>query len=245
MKAIFLITLLGALSGLQAQAYQSRIYRSYLEGRMDQWKRVIEQMEAEYRISKSTTLLFDITEAQYGYVAYCLSTKRKKEARVELDKAMKQIDHLLEEKGPDPRLFCLRGAFYGFMIRFEPLKVKKYGTLSQESNDRALELDPGEPQAWMEKANIAFYKPAFVGGSKKEAVGLYKKAVSLYEASPGDLEHNWLYLNCLVGLAMAYEETDQLKAAREVYERLLRKEPTFQWVRDDLYPGLLEKLAAN
>jgi tetratricopeptide (TPR) repeat protein len=245
MRRLLVVALLFNLAGLHAQDYQSRIYTTYLDGRMDLWKRVMEEMEQEYQRSQNTRILLDLTEAQYGYIGYCLGDKQKKLAKVELIKALDHMEILRKNMDPNARMFSLEGALYGFMIRFEPLKVRKYGALSEESNERALELDPTEPQAWMEKANIAFYKPAFAGGSKEEAVTLYEKAVSLYEASEEKLVNNWLYLNCLVGLAMAYEETDKLQDAATIYKKLLRREPGFQWVRDELYPGLLEKLAED
>jgi tetratricopeptide (TPR) repeat protein len=245
MRRILFVALLFALAGLNAQDYQSLIYKHYLDGHMDLWEGVMEQMEQEYRRSKNTRLLLDLTEAQYGYIGYCLGDKQKKRAKSELAKAMDHIEILKKNMEPNPRVYSLEGAFYGFMIRFEPLRVRKYGALSEEANKRALELDSREAQAWMEKANIAFYKPAFAGGDKEEAVTLYEKAVSLFEAFPEGLTNNWLYLNCQVGLAMAYEETDRLQAARKLYEKMLRREPTFQWVSKDLYPRLLEKQGAN
>lgn len=245
MRGLLLIALLCALSGLNAQDYQPRIYNYFVEGRMDLWKGVMKQMAQEYERSQNIRILSDLTEAQYGYIGFCIGNKQKKEAKTELAKAMKQIDFLIKEMGPTSRLLCLKGAFCGFMIRFEPLKIRKYGELSEEFNRQALELDPLEAQAWMEKANIAFYKPAFAGGDKEEAVKLYEKAVSLYEDSPEHLENSWMYLNCMVALGMAYEKTDRLRAARDLYEKILRREPSFQWVRDELYPQLLEKQAAN
>ena len=52
--------------GLQAQEYQSQIYQFYLEGRMDLWKNVMDQMNSEYEKSASMELLYELTEAQYG-----------------------------------------------------------------------------------------------------------------------------------------------------------------------------------
>jgi tetratricopeptide (TPR) repeat protein len=230
---------------LQAQDYQSLIYHAYINEEMENWKKTMEQMSKRFEADKDMDLLYELAEAEYGYIAWCFSVKRKKEAAWWLDEAGRHLSQLMDWQGNNPRIHALMGAFYGLWIRLKPARVVKYAKLSAEANERALELGPDEPQAWMEKANIAFYKPAFVGGSKKEAVKLYEKAVSLYERSPERTHKNWLYLNCLVGLGMAYEETGQIQAAREVYETLLRKEPSFQWVRDELYPRLLEKQAAN
>lgn len=231
--------------GLQAQEYQSQIYQYYLEGKMGQWKEVMEQMSQEYERTASMELLYDITEAEYGYIAWCLSVKEKKEAARMLDEADGHIETLLKWQANNPRIYSLKGALYGFRIQLKPLKAPSYGKISQEANDKAIQLGPGEPQAWMEKANIAFYKPKAFGGSKSEAVLLYEKAVKLYEASPERMNQNWLYLNCLMGLGMAYEKTDQIQAAGQVYEKVLRMEPSFKWVSEEVYPRFREKHLSN
>jgi len=109
----------------------------------------------------------------------------------------------------------------------------------------AIGLGPDEPQAWMEKANIAFYTPAILGGSKKRAVPLYEKAVRLFELTPERTRQNWIYLNCLAGLGIAYEKAGQIRDADVVYRKLLELEPSFSWVRDDLYPQFLENHSMN
>ena len=231
--------------GLQAQEYQSQIYQFYLEGRMDLWKNVMDQMNSEYEKSASMELLYELTEAQYGYIAYCLSVKQKKEAAQLVDLADKQIETLLKWQKSNPRIYSLQGAFYGFRIQLKPLKAPSYGKKSVEINHKAILLGPREPQAWMEKANIAYYKPAVFGGSKSDAVLLYEKAVKLYEETPERTIQNWLYLNCLVGLGMAYEKTNQIKAAGRVYEKVLKMEPSFKWVSEEVYPQFREKHSTN
>jgi tetratricopeptide (TPR) repeat protein len=231
--------------GLQAQEYQPQIYQFYLEGRMDQWKEVMDQMYSEYEKTASMELLYELTEAQYGYIAYCLSVKQKKEAAKLLDLADEHIETLLKWQKNNPRIYSLKGALYGFRIQLKPLRAPSYGKKSVKANDKAIQLGPREPQAWMEKANIAYYKPKVFGGSKSEAVLLYEKAVKLYEAIPERTMQNWLYLNCLMGLGMAYEKTDQIQAAGIVYEKVLKMEPTFKWLSEEVYPQFREKHLSN
>jgi len=221
--------------------YRKEIYQAYLDSRMDRWKMVMEEMEAEYRRDPDNGLLYEMCEAYYGYIPWCISVKKKQEAERLLGRAEELIEILLQKESGNARATSLRGAFYGFRVGLEPLKAPFYGRKSYEANEKALELDPEEPQAWMEKANIAFYKPAIFGGSDREAVPLYEKAVRLFESIPGRTENNWIYLNCLAGFGIACEETGEITRAGEVYRKLLRLEPTFKWVRDELYPEYLQK----
>jgi len=224
-----------------AQDFQGRIYDAYLRGRMDLWKETMEQMERKAAIEKDPVLLYELTEVQYGYIGYCLSMKQKKEAERVLEEAEAQAKVLLEKGIEVPRVYSLIGAFYGYRINLQPIRAPHFGKKSEEANSEALKRGPREPQAWMEKGNIEFYKPAIFGGSKTDAVPHYEKAVRLFEESPGRTDRNWVYLNCLAGLGIAYEETDQPEKAGKVYKKLLDLEPDFKWVRDELYPDYLRK----
>jgi len=227
-----------AVSG---QEYTSRIYQAYVTSRMDRWKAVMDEMERAYNSTGDRAMLYPLAEAEYGYIAYCISEDRKREARQLLEKAEKHVEMLLKADRYNPKAYGLRGAFYGFRVGLEPLKAPIYGRKSVEANEKAIELGPQEPQVWLEKANIEFYKPAIFGGSKKRAVPLYEKAVRLFEASPGRTKNSWIYLNSLAALATAYEETGETGEAGRVYRKLLQLEPSFIWIRDEVYPEFLEK----
>lgn len=239
-RFILLAALAAFSTGAMAQSYQARIYEAYLQGRMNRWKETMDRMEQQLEMNKDLSLMYELTEVQYGYIGYCLSMKRKKEAEAVLEKAESQVEQLLAAERYKSRVYSLKGAFYGFRIQLQPLRAPYFGKKSEEANRKALELGPEEPQAWMERGNIAYYKPAIFGGSKSDAVPYYEKAVRLYESTPGRSEQNWVYLNCLAGLGMAYEETGEADKAGEVYRKLLRMEPGFSWIRDELYPRYLQ-----
>lgn len=242
MRKCIAIFLLACPVFMAGQDHRSQIYDTYLSGRMDLWKKVMDQMESDYSSSPDMVLLYDLAEAQYGYIGYCISVKRKKDARLELGKVDIYLDRLLKYDNRNPRIYCLVGAFYGLRVGLDPIKAPVYGKRAEEAIWKATELGPDEPQAWLEKANGEFYKPAIFGGSVERAVPLYEKAVRLYEENPNRTKENWLYLNCLAGLGIAYEKNGQVKKAGEVYRKLLELEPSFKWIRDELYPRYLEKL---
>jgi tetratricopeptide (TPR) repeat protein len=240
MKIIVLTAFAALSASALGQSYQSRIYEAYLQGRMDWWKETMDRMEQQLGSSGDLSLMYELTEVQYGYIGYCLSMKKKREAEAVLDQAENQVKRLLAIGGDNARVYSLQGAFYGYRIQLQPVRAPYFGRKSEEANRKALEVGPDEPQAWMERGNIEYYKPAIFGGSKSAAVPYYEKAISLYESTPGRTRQNWVYLNCLAGLAMAYEETGAPGKAGEVYRKLLRMEPGFKWVRDELYPQYLE-----
>lgn len=241
---LLLVILLGAATA-GAQDYQARIYQSYLEGDMERWKEIMVDMERRYHFTGDPELLYELTEVEYGYIGWMISLKKKKEARKLLDRSEQRIEMLLEQDVYPARTLSLKGAYYGYRVGLEPLKAPYFGRKSSDTNEKALATDPTEPQVWMEKANIEYYKPAVFGGSKEEAVPLYAKAVRLYEQDRNRTQKNWLYLNCLTGLAIAYENTGSIRKAGDLYRRILKMEPGFNWVRDDLYPEFRKNHPGN
>ena len=231
--------------GLQSQDYQSQIYAAYLQERMDDWKGIMESMERKFNQTNDMDLLYQLAEVEYGYIGYAISADKDKEAEQVLKQAEKHIELLLDYNNRNPRVYALQGALYGYRLTLRPIKAPAYGKKSASANERALQLGPNEPQAWLEKANIAYYKPAIFGGSKKDAFPLYEKAIALYEASPERTRQNWIYLNCLAGLGIAYEKNGEFKKAGGIYRKLLKLEPSFSWVRDDLYPRYMKNHSGN
>lgn len=245
MRKIVVIFLLFCWAALEGQDHRSQLYDAYLKGRMDLWEKVIEQMETDYSSSHDMTLLYEITEAQYGYIGYCISVKRRKDARHELKKVDLYLNKLLEFDDHNPKTYCIKGALYGLRVGLDPYKAPVYGRRAEDAILKATELGPDEPQVWMEKANGEFYKPAIFGGSVERSVPLYEKAVRLYEKNSSLTRENWLYMNCLAGLGIAYEKDGQVRRAGEVYRKILKLEPSFIWIRDEVYPDYLEKLSQN
>ena len=66
MRNIALIILLVMGTGAAGQSYRERIYDAYLEGRMDRWKTVMDEMERRLERSNDLSLMYELTEAQYG-----------------------------------------------------------------------------------------------------------------------------------------------------------------------------------
>ena len=241
MKYALTLYILMSFLAVNAQDYRTALYQSYLMEEMDTWKEIIEEMEEEYLRTSDMDLLFDMLETEYGYMGWLVSVKKKKEAEEVLRNAERHMDILTQPGRDNARFYSLKGAFYGYQILLDPLKAPSLGKKSMEANEKAMELDQKEPQVWLEKANMDYYRPAVFGGSKRKAVPNYEKAVELFEASPERTRENWVYLNCLAGLAVAYENTRKHSEAGEVYRKILKLEPSFKLVKEDLYPKFRKK----
>jgi len=129
----------------------------------------------------------------------------------------------------------------GFKIGIDKCKAIFLGSDSKNSINKAMQLDPLNIQAIIDKGNLLYYSPRLFGGDKKEALGYFLKGVKLMERNK-ETYQNWVYLNLLTMIANVYEKTDKLEDAKLTYEKIMRNEPDIKWVKDDLYPQLLAKI---
>jgi tetratricopeptide (TPR) repeat protein len=106
----------------------------------------------------------------------------------------------------------------------------KYGQRSTNEADKAIELDPKNPDAYITRAISYLYTPEAFGGNKQKAFEFFSKAKELDPQA--DTPHIWL--------ALFYLESDKTKdALREINEaRRLNPERKFsQFVFEQLKTG--------
>jgi len=235
---VFLLMLLTAYP-LNA-SWRSEVYNAYIRNRMDIWKNVIDRMNS--LDNKSADMLAELVNYQYGYIGYCIGLEKKEEARKYLSLAEKNID-MLEKNNYDPATInAYRCAFYGFRLGLNKMSAPVNGLKSLEYGRRALELDNTNYFAVIQYGNIQFYMPAAFGGSKKEGIDYFLKAKKLMEADQTSLIENWNYLSLRVLIAQSYTAMNEMNAAKTEYDNILKIEPDFLYVKNDLYPSLIKKM---
>ena len=220
--------------------YKSEVYFAYVNNRMDQWKNVIDRMETLKGKSDEVTL--ELINYQYGYIGYCLGFKKEDEAKKYFDLANRNIE-TLEKKGYKLSVLnAYKSAFYGFRISFNKFSAPFNGPKSLDHAKKALDQDSENYLAYVQYGNAEFYMPAAFGGSKKVALDYFLKAKAILEKTPGDTKGNWNYLSIITLIAQAHTELGDYGSARSVYEGILKMEPGFTYVRDELYPDLKKKM---
>ncbi len=235
---IILLTLPYAADGSGAhETFRNMIYRAYVEDRMGLWENTLENMIFEYRQHPTNELLYDIVLAKYGLTGYYLGTGKEDEGAKMLESAERWLTRL-ENTGKhtaDAKLF--RAAFNAFRITLRPIRATRLGPVSSRLINDALDLEPNNPHAHLEKGNMLFYAPPIFGGSKRRSIEHYARAVELFEQNM-PTSQRWLYLSTLVSLANAYQETGDTESAMRTFRKALSFEPEFKWVRDELLPEL-------
>jgi len=220
--------------------YKKEIYDAYISNNMNKWKNTINSMNLQ--ANKSTDLLFELTNYQYGYIAWCIGNKMNSTAEAYLKLGEKNIEILTQAAANASLINTYQSAFYAFRIGLNSLKAPFFGPKSLACSKKAMELDKNNPMGIIQYAKALYYMPTSFGGSKSLAVVNYKKAEKLMEAKPEMLKHDWNYLNLLNDIAKAYEELKDNQNAKLYYEKILTIEPQFLWVKNESYPKLLKKI---
>lgn len=238
MLALLLISQLTLQSAYSTN--KKAIYTAYINKDMNKWIAVIQDIETKSP-PKTIDQKLELISYYYGYTAFIIGMKKYDEAEKLIAKANLIINEVIKYSPKNATALSYKGSFIGYKIGVSKFKAIYLGQESLNNVENALEIDPQNIQANIDRGNIYYYSPKLFGGNKAEALKFYIKAIKLIETQKAT-DYNWLYLNLLTNTALAFEKTNELIQAKHIYEKILKKEPTFQWVKNDLYPKLLRKL---
>lgn len=237
--------ILSGLGLLHAQESPSeRVYQAYISDQMDAWDRVIVQLRNR-KASLSDTQLGELINYYYGYTGWAIGEGHNKKATQYILEAEDIIKQLSVKYPARPDLSAYKGAFIAYRIGMKPIRAPFLGPESMNNINHAIETGPDSPHAWIEKGNALFYMPTVFGGSKQKALEAFKRAIQLMEEDSEYIHHNWMYLNVLMILGQSYEKINNLQMAKITYEKVLRIEPNFVYMRDELYPSFLKSYASQ
>ncbi len=232
------------MNSLQLSAYSGedkldcKFYHAYVTGDMTSWPEYIDVLKRKFNYNSSPEILYDIVKAYYGYIAFLIGIEEHKKAHEFLDRAEKYQEKLKEKNGYKSEAKAFQGAFIAFKIGMNEAKAVFLGPRSMKYINQALEIEPSNYNALIERGNAEFHMPRMFGGSYQKAADYFKRAVNSLEQSQSDTELscNWLYMNALAWLAQSYDKAGKIEEAELTYKRILRLEPDFQWVTKELYP---------
>ena len=220
--------------------YNKSIYIAFIHRDMNKWESVIHIMESS-NSSNTVDQKLELINYYYGYIGYLIGKNQFAPAEKYIEKGEKLINQVLRVSPKNATAYSFKGSFLGFKIGIDKCKAIFIGSESKSCINKALEIEPQNVQALIDKGNLLYYSPRFFGGDKKEALVYFLKGARILEKNK-ETEQNWVYLNLLSIIASAYEKTGKLAEAKQVYEKILLNEPNLVWVKYDLYPNLLAKI---
>lgn len=218
------------------EEYSCKFYRAYITGNMEHWPRWIGELKEEYQLDPSPEVLQDIVKAYYGYIAYSIGVNDYEKADDFLEEGEVWIDRLKEVSTYKSAAHAFEGAFLAFEIGMNRAKAVFLGPKSMKQIHTALEINPENPMALVEKGNAEYHMPRMFGGSYAKAAEYYEKAIRQFESNGAQNSCNWIYLNALAWLAQSYDKSGEEQKARTTYQKILSLEPDFKWVKEELFP---------
>ncbi|MBN2275431.1 MAG: hypothetical protein JXR41_11295 [Bacteroidales bacterium] len=238
-KMIFLFILAGFSYALQGNI-KSDIYTAYISGDMQSWKQIMDEMDKNR--SKKPGYVLELVNYQYGYIAWCLGNNREDEAKKYLDLAEENIEWLEKIRYNMSMVYAYKAAFYGYRIGLQTITAPFYGPKCIRYAKEAIASNKDNPYGYIQYGNAQYYMPSIFGGSKQEAIDYFLRAEELMEKSKEYSVNNWNYLNLLTSIANSYIEARQPEKAKLYFEKILKIEPDYEWVKYNLYPQMLEDL---
>ncbi len=237
LKYLFLI-FFGLIGFIAFGQTNKSIYQAYVNNDMSQWKKTIDKM---YKTTKTNQGKLELVNYQYGYIAWCISNDKDSEAKKYMNKAENLVEFLEKQNYNKSLLYAYKAAFVGFKIGIAPYKAPFLGSKSSSFAKQSVEFDARNALAYVQLGNISYHKPKAMGGSKTEAMGYYLKALKIMEQK-NQVKQNWNYLNLLVTIVESYMDLEDYKKAEIYCHKIFDVEPEIQWVRDELYSKILNKL---
>jgi tetratricopeptide (TPR) repeat protein len=217
-----------------------RIYNAYVRNDMKTWKHIIDSIQKMKK--QSNELLLTLVNYQYGYIGWCMGTDNDKEAETYISLVENNLAVIEKNNYRLSMVYAYQSALYGYKIGLSPVKAPFYGPKSIKYAENSLQLDKDNYFALMQAGNIHYYMPRIFGGSVKEAISYFLRAKTAMEKNSTDIHDNWNYLHLLTLIAQAYTKAEEYQAAERYYDLILKIEPEFQWIKDELYDDLLKKL---
>jgi tetratricopeptide (TPR) repeat protein len=82
------------------------------------------------------------------------------------------------------------------------------------------------------------------GGSIEDAAKNFSRSIQLFEKEDEAdlLKPHWGYLESLAWMGITQEKLENFDAAKFAYQKALKVEPEYAWVKYSLLPKLLEKI---
>lgn len=236
----FLLMVFLSVELYAASPYEKNFYAAFSNRDMGKWENNIRAIERSKSVDTMVEKI-DLINYYYGLIAYLIGKKEYDKAELYIPKGQKLIDEVLAESPNNATAYAFKGSFVGFEGAIHSYKTLILAIETRNYLNKALRLDPNNIQALIDRGSLYFYAPGILGGDKKEALRLYQKAAAIFETNNAT-NKNWVYLNLLTMIATTYKSLNQLEDARLTYEKVLKIDSNIVWVKNDVYPKLLNNI---
>lgn len=238
---LLFISLLFAFNTVIAQDELNKLlYRAYLVNDAST-QAELKQAETKHREAvkadpKNTSKRYTLALIQWSLLNASMRTQDETLFDEYYDVMIDNLDELLDIDNKHAEAHALQSSAYGLKISYSPIQGMFLGPKSSGIIEKAKKLNPNSALVWKIYAGSKLFTPEMWGGDVKEAIIAFETAVKLYESKPEFLPGNWQYLDALAFLGRAYLKDEQPKKAIVIYDKALKVEPEFNYVKKSLLP---------
>ncbi len=193
------------------------------------WQNLIESIESDSENGNRDESNLNLAYAYYGLTGTCISKRNKKLGLESSKKGIEIANELTTIDQYAAQAHALLGGFYGLQIALNPMKGMTLGPKSDKEVNEAMELDPNEPFAYLQKGSSLYNTPVMFGGSVEKSIDYFIKAAELYDVqgkskSPQKVES-------LLWLGQAYQKTGDKLKANNAFSEVLAIAPNNLWAK--------------
>lgn len=221
-------------------------YKAYLNNQdsKEQWKKIVSERDGKGP-AENKDVQYASALARFGLLSATMRDKDEELFDAYADDTEEMLKSIVEKnkKWGEPR--ALLSALYGLKMGYSAIKGMFLGPKSQSLMEQALKDAPESPLVWKLYGNSKYFTPEAWGGDVAEAIKAYEKAISLYEANSQHTKDNWFYLDTMAFLGQAHMKKGAPAQAVTVYEKALKLEPEYAWVKFRLLPAAKKSMAPN
>jgi tetratricopeptide (TPR) repeat protein len=162
----------------------------------------------------------------YSYAAEVAMEMRDKGAAQRAAEAgAADAEKAIALNGKNADYYRVLGTLYGQVIPANPiLGALSYGKRAKDALDKAIEMDPKSPKAFVAHGVGYYYLPVNFGGGPDNAIKDFKQAIALDPKSA----------DAYLWMGIALKKQHQNAQAREALTKSLQFDPDRAWTKDQL-----------
>jgi len=153
------------------------------------------------------------------------------------NQAVQNAKSISKQKGFESEANALLAATYMMKLSRNQSEAPAISKEVYSLLEQAKTYDSLNPRVYLIRGVMLFYTPKMFGGSIQKALENFDKAISLFKSKTGN-SIDWGYLEALAWKGQALTKLNKLNDAEEVYNKALKTEPGFSWVKRVLLPAL-------
>jgi len=236
MRKLILILCLFVAKLAYGQFGDEQLYQAYMASDLRLWGQYIDAQNWDELSHAQRKRLINY---EYGYIPV-LADEKKMDAAARYLKQYNQ--HLAAEEKylSQADYLAYLSASHAYAYLLDKSLILSEGMQSFKVAKQAVEADPNNVIAMTLKGNVDFYAPRLFGGNKQKAIEMFLKAEQIMENDP-QYAYLWNLPAMQLSIAQCYEKQGKVDLALRQVEKILRRHPHFQYVKQTYLPQLKQK----